>query len=150
MQSEPRIADQGDLAAVRRIVEDAYTPYVKEIGQKPGPLLDDYETLVASRRVTVAEIDGVVQGILVLVPEEGAMLLDNVAVASSARGQGLGRLLIAHAEECARIAGYASIRLCTNEAMAANIEHYARIGYEETHRGEEAGFKRVYMTKTLV
>ncbi|KAI0448189.1 acyl-CoA N-acyltransferase [Xylaria telfairii] len=149
MQSEPRIASHDDLAAIQDIVKDAYTPYVSCIGRKPGPLLDDYKALIDARRVTVVEVDRVVQGILVLIPEDGAMLLDNVAIAPSAQGLGLGRLLIAHAEQCAKMARYPLIRLYTNEAMTTNIAYYTRIGYIETHRGEEKGLKRVYMAKSL-
>ncbi|KAI0096621.1 acyl-CoA N-acyltransferase [Nemania sp. FL0031] len=149
MEFEVRIASESDLVAVRNVVGDAYTPYISLIGQKPGPLLDDYEALIRAGRVTVVEIHEVVQGLLVLIPENGTMLLDNVAVAPSAQGLGLGRKLMAYAEQCARTAGCQLIRLYTNEAMARNIEYYARIGYVETHRAEEKGLKRVFMTKTL-
>jgi ribosomal protein S18 acetylase RimI-like enzyme len=53
------------------------------------------------------------------------------------------------AEQAAIKAGYRSIQLYTNEAMTENIALYSRIGYVETHRGEEKGLRRVYMTKQL-
>lgn len=77
------------------------------------------------------------------------MLLDNVAVDPIRQGSGVGRKLLAFAEQAALKAGYRSIRLYTNEAMTENIALYARIGYVETHRGEEKGLRRVYMTKQL-
>ncbi|KAI1420422.1 acyl-CoA N-acyltransferase [Xylaria sp. FL1777] len=150
MQLEPRIASQSDLVAIQEVIKDAYTPYVSSIGRKPGPLLDDYEALVKAGSVTVVDVDGAVRGILVLIPEENAMLLDNVAVAASAQGLGLGRELIAYAEQRARTAGYPLIRLYTNVAMTRNIEYYSRIGYEETHRAEQNGLKRVFMAKSLI
>ncbi|KAI0973584.1 acyl-CoA N-acyltransferase [Xylaria arbuscula] len=149
MRLEPRIASQSDLTAVQEVVKDAYTPYVSSIGQKPGPLLDNYEALIKAGRVTVVDIEGAVRGILVLIPEKDTMLLDNVAVAASAQGLGLGRELIAHAEQSARHAGYSLIRLYTHEAMTRNIEYYSRIGYMKTHRAEQNGLKRVFMNKTL-
>ncbi|KAI1351955.1 acyl-CoA N-acyltransferase [Xylaria sp. FL0043] len=149
MPFEPRIATQGDLAAIQEVVKDAYTPYVSSIGRKPGPMLDDYEALIKAGRVTVVDVDGTVRGILVLIPEKDTMLLDNVAVAASAQGLGLGRELIAHAERSARSAGYPVIRLYTHETMTRNIEYYSRIGYVETHRAEENGLKRVFMAKSL-
>lgn len=149
MESGIRIASDSDLAGIQAVVKDAYTPYVGQIGREPGPLLDDYEALVKAGRVSVIDVDNVVQEILVLIPEESAMLLDNVAVSPSAQGLGLGRKLIVHAEQSARTAGYPLIRLYTHEAMTRNIGHYARIGYVETHRGEENGLKRVYMAKSL-
>ena len=33
--------------------------------------------------------------------------------------------------------------------MTENIALYSRIGYVETHRAEEKGLRRVYMTKSL-
>ncbi|KAI0401897.1 acyl-CoA N-acyltransferase [Xylaria palmicola] len=148
-QYEPRLAGQRDLAAVQGIVRDAYMPYVGQIGRKPGPLLDDYETLINARLVTVVDVDDTVRGVLVLKPETGAMLLDNVAVAPSAQGLGLGRSLMQHAEQQARGLGYGRIRLYTHEAMTRNIEYYTRTGYVETHRAEERGLKRVFMVKSL-
>ncbi|KAI0871779.1 acyl-CoA N-acyltransferase [Hypoxylon argillaceum] len=150
MQFEPRIANQSDLAAIQDVVKDAYTPFISRIGQKPGPMLDDYEALIGASCVTVIEVNGVVQGILVLIPENSAMLLDNVAVAPTAQGLGLGRQLLAHAEQCAKTAGYSLIRLYTNEAMARNIDYYSLIGYVETHRAVENGLKRVFMVKSLI
>ncbi|RWA06852.1 hypothetical protein EKO27_g8249 [Xylaria grammica] len=134
MPFEHRMASQSDLAAVQAVVRDAYTPYVSSIGRKPGPMLDDYEAHINAGRVTVVDLDAGIGGILVLIPESDAMLLDNVAVAPSAQGLGLGRELMA---------------LYTHERMARNIEYYSRIGYVETHRAEENGLKRVFMAKSL-
>ena len=112
-------------------------------------MLDDYGQLIRDGRVHVIQHDGIVQGILVLIPQEDAMLLDNVAVAPSAQGLGLGRKMLKFAEAAAVDAGYRLIRLYTNEAMTENIELYTRIGYSETHRVEEKGLRRVYMTKPV-
>jgi GNAT superfamily N-acetyltransferase len=113
-------------------------------------MLDNYGALIREGRVHVAvDHGGVVQGVLVLLPERDAMLLDNVAVAPAAQGIGLGRTMLEFAEQAALHAGYRSIRLYTNEVMTENIQLYSRTGYSETHRGEERGLQRVYMTKTL-
>ena len=149
MSDNLRIAGIEDRLAVEAIVKAAYAPYVRRIGREPGPMLDDYGTLIRGGHVWVVDHDGMVQGIVVLIPEADAMLLDNVAVAPAAQGTGLGRTMLAFAEREARGAGYRSIRLYTNEAMTENIALYTRIGYRETHRGEEKGLRRVYMTKAL-
>jgi ribosomal protein S18 acetylase RimI-like enzyme len=77
------------------------------------------------------------------------MLLDNVAVSPDAQGLGLGRKMLEFAERAAVAAGYRSIKLYTNEAMTENIGLYSRIGYVETHRAEENGLRRIYMSKPL-
>lgn len=112
-------------------------------------MLDDYGARIREGRVHVLDQEGAVTGIVVLIPERDSMLLDNVAVLPGAQGLGYGRELLQFAERSALAAGYTSIRLYTHEAMTENIALYSRIGFVETHRLEEKGFCRVYMTKAL-
>lgn len=146
-----RPAQLSDLPEVERIVESAYGGYVARIGRKPGPMLDDYAALIAAGRVQVLESadPGGMCGILVLVPQADAMLLDNVAIAPQAQGRGYGRRLIALAEQAAIDAGFDRLRLYTNEAMTENIALYARLGFRQTHLATEHGLRRVYMEKRL-
>lgn len=144
-----RLARTEDVAAVTRIVNAAYSVYLPRIGKKPGPMRDDYAVLVGAGRVHVLEDQGAIAGLVVIIPEGEVMLLDNVAVDPQAQGRGHGIALIAFAEQCARDAGCRAIRLYTQELMTENIRRYTRLGYVETHRGEEIGLKRVYMTKQL-
>lgn len=149
MHADPRLAVAADRHAIEAIVRQAYSPYIARIGQPPGPMLDDYGVLIERGNVYVAELGGAIQGMLVLVPERDAMLLDNVAVAPAARGTGLGRSLLEFAERSAKAHGYRAIRLYTHETMAENLALYSRIGYAETHRAEETGLRRVFMVKQL-
>jgi ribosomal protein S18 acetylase RimI-like enzyme len=144
-----RKATADDRPAIEAIVEAAYKHYIARIGRKPGPMLDDYGALIEAGRVHVMESDGTPKGVLVLIPEPDAMLLDNIAVDPSAQGTGLGREMMRFAEDAARKAGYKAIRLYTNVMMTENIALYTRAGYVETHRGVEKGLHRVYMTKQL-
>ena len=144
-----RPATCNDLATVQEIVRAAYTPYIDRIGREPGPMLDDYAFLIDGGRVYVAEREDLVQGLLVLIPQDKAMLLDNVAVAPQAQGTGLGRTMMEFAERAAIKAGYPAIMLYTNEAMTENIALYTRIGYAEMYRVEEKGLRRIYMRKPL-
>ncbi|HVV92441.1 MAG TPA: GNAT family N-acetyltransferase [Hyphomicrobiales bacterium] len=149
MKRDPRRATRDDLSAIESIVGDAYSKYLTRIRLKPEPFRADYGVLIDRGCLYVAERDGIVRGILVLIPQADAMLLDNVAVAPVAQGTGLGRSLLEFAERAALAAGYRSIRLYTNEAMIENLALYSRIGYAETHRVEEKGLRRVYMVKAL-
>ena len=144
-----RLATAVDIPAIEQIIEAAYTPYIARIGRKPGPMLDDYAALVHAGHVRVTTFDGDIQGILILIPQDDAMLLDNIAVAPAAQGRGWGRRLLLAAEALAREAAYRRIRLYTNEAMTENIALYTRGGYVETRRVEEKGLRRVYMEKDL-
>jgi ribosomal protein S18 acetylase RimI-like enzyme len=144
-----RPATPHDLEPVEAVVRAAYSGYIARIGREPGPMLDDYASLIGKGLVHVVD-DGEVVAVLVLVPEPGAMLLDNVAVHPAAQGKGYGRLLLAFAEEEAQRQGLGAIRLYTHVLMTENIALYTRLGYVETHRGEERGFARVYMAKRLM
>jgi ribosomal protein S18 acetylase RimI-like enzyme len=149
MPQPPRPATRDDLRAVEEIVQAAYGKYVPRLGRKPVPMLDDYRALIDAGHVHVVEHDGAVKGVIVLIPEEDAMLLDNVAVAPAAQGLGLGRMMLEFAERSAIDRGYRRVRLFTNEAMVENIALYSRNGYFETLRAEEKGVRRVYMAKVL-
>ena len=145
-----RLALPQDAATVAEIVHAAYVGYQTSIGTTPGPMLDDYDDLVGKGLVHVLEEDSEILGLVVLIPEERTMLLDNVAVRPEAQGRKLGSRLIAFAEQQARAAGYGGIRLYTQQAMTANRARYKHLGFVETHFAEEKGLKRVFMTKTLI
>jgi ribosomal protein S18 acetylase RimI-like enzyme len=145
-----RLATQDDGASVEAIVYDAYAIYIERIGKPPGPMLDDYAALIRDGRVSVlAEPDGTIVGIIVLLSKPDHLLLDNIAVRSDRQGQGLGRRLIAFAEAEARRLGYRELRLYTHVTMVENIALYARFGFVETGCGSTAGYDRVFMMKRL-
>ncbi|MEJ5039543.1 GNAT family N-acetyltransferase [Pseudomonas sp. B21-036] len=144
-----RPATAHDVAPVQALIEAAYALYIPRIGARPGPMLEDYAALIAQCRVEVFEEQGQVLGVLVLIAQADGLLLDNVAVSPAAQGRGLGRQLMAHAEARARQLGLEVVRLYTNEAMSENLGLYERLGYRETHRAEQAGFRRVFMEKRL-
>ena len=77
------------------------------------------------------------------------LLLDNIAVRRDRQGQGLGRQLIAFAEEEARRRGLDEIRLYTHVTMVENIALYTRLGFVETGRGRDGGYELVFMAKRL-
>ena len=139
-----------DLAAIRRIVREAYAQYVPRIGREPAPMTADYAALLEAGEVWVAAAaDGSVVGVLVLQPEAESLLLENVAVAPEAQGRGIGRALIAHAEQRARELGLPEVTLYTNEKMTENQGLYPALGYEETGRRREDGYDRVYFRKQV-
>jgi ribosomal protein S18 acetylase RimI-like enzyme len=145
-----RRAQPADRLAVEAIVNAAYSSYIDRIGKPPGPMLDDYAALIAEGAVSVVEeAGGQIAAIIVLLPKPEHLLLDNIAVRPDRQGMGLGRRLVEFAESEARRLGYRELRLYTHEKMTENIALYARLGFEETGRGHEAGYDRVFMTKRL-
>ena len=149
MDAYIRPATPSDRAAIEQLVRDAYAVYTPRIGRVAGPVLADYEALIAARHVHVLEVSGATVGVLVVIENDGGILLDNVAVSPSAQGHGHGRRLIAFAEDLARSAGYRALDLYTNEVMTENLSLYQWLGFVESHRVREAGYSRVYMRKVL-
>jgi ribosomal protein S18 acetylase RimI-like enzyme len=144
-----RAATAADVPAIRQIVVEAYRDYIPRIGKPPGPMLDDYAARVSEGVVWVVEEAQSLAGVIVLLPKPDYLLLDNIAVAPDRQRSGLGRRLLAFAEAEAVRRGYREIRLYTHQTMTENQRLYAAIGYEETGRGTEAGYERVFMRKRL-
>jgi GNAT superfamily N-acetyltransferase len=137
-----------DRAAIERVVQSAYQPWADLIGSRPRPMDDDYGALIAAGRVHVTGTDGI-DGLIVLVPDGDALLVDNVAVDPARHGKGIGRRLLAFAEEEARRRRLAATTLFTHSMMASNLTLYASLGYVETHRKEVGSGQLVFMRKQL-
>ncbi len=145
-----RRASAGDVPALEDIVERAYGVYVERIGRRPGPMDDDYASRVTASDVFVADDgSGRVLGLIVLEPASDHLVIANVAVDPERQGDGIGRALLAHAEEFALEIGFQEVRLFTNVAMTENQRLYRRLGYREDGRQIEPDFQRVYFWKTL-
>ncbi len=140
-----RPAHPDDIAAIRRLVAAAYAPYEARIGRPPAPVAADYEALVARGVVHVATEGSALIGVLVAWPGH----VENVAVEPAHQGGGAGRALLALAERMAVAAGLREVRLYTNEAMTENLAMYARLGYVETERREDGGYRRVFFRKEV-
>jgi GNAT superfamily N-acetyltransferase len=102
---EPRIrpAKAADVLVIVEIVDQAYWHFIARMGKPPGPMLDDYAARVSEGAVWVLEEGAVIAAIIVLLPAPNYLLLDNIAVSPTRRGLGLGRRLLAFAEDEVRI-----------------------------------------------
>jgi ribosomal protein S18 acetylase RimI-like enzyme len=144
-----RTATEADVPRLIELVQAAYGHYVERLGGPPRPMTDDYTEVVRSARVTVAERDGGIVGLVVLRISDEGFLVDNVAVDPSHQGEGVGRALLEHAEDAARGAGFDSIYLYTHERMSENLALYSRIGYVEYDRRLHGEARIVYLRKKL-
>ncbi len=149
MASSVRPARPEDSASIGDLVRASYSKYVECIGKEPAPMLEDYAALIEAGEVWVLAEGEEVFGVLVMRPAEDHLFVDNVAVAPGHQGRGLGRELMAFAEERAKRDGLQEIRLYTNEKMHENLDIYARLGFEETGRKLDGGYRRVFMRKRL-
>ncbi len=145
-----RRAKEADVPRLAEVARAAYGRYVPRMGRPPRPMVESYSAVVARHDVTVAERDGEVVGLVVLVPDDDeGFLLDNIAVDPAHHGTGVGRALLEHAEREARRAGRDSLYLFTHELMTENQELYARVGYVEFDRRQHGDALLVYMRKAL-
>ncbi len=147
----PRLRRAGDNDAerVRELVAAAYEHYAPLIGRTPIPMLTDFAVAVRGREVWVLDDGGGIVGVIELLPRDDHLWIENVAVAPDRQGRGLGRRLLAHAEDEARRRALPEVRLLTNERYAANIAMYTRYGYRETHREPYRGTDLVHFVKPL-
>ncbi|GBQ96572.1 N-acetyltransferase GCN5 [Acetobacter nitrogenifigens DSM 23921 = NBRC 105050] len=140
-----------DVSEIRDCAVKAYRRYVSLIGQKPAPMIADFAKQIADGSVYVAaDGDGILQGFIVFYPENGSIFLENVAVMPHAAGHGIGKSLIFFCEDQARQLGFNAVTLYTNEKMIENILIYLKLGYVETGRRTEHGFKRIFFEKSLL
>lgn len=148
-EPELRRATGDDIRAVEALVAESFGKYVERIGKPPGPMLTDYAGMLDTSRIWVLEQRDAVIAVLVTQHRGDHLLLDTVAVATSAQGGGYGRRLLELAERDAVEQGLSEVRLVTNEAMTENLVFYPRHGYRETHRAVQDGYRRVFFSKSL-
>jgi ribosomal protein S18 acetylase RimI-like enzyme len=149
MESILRPANAEDASSIAACVNAAYEHYVERIGKPPKPMLEDYRRIIAEYQVSVVDLKGEVVGVIVLKVVNAEVFVGNVAVLPSHQGLGIGRTLLAFAENEARRQGFSSIHLYTHEKMVENQAIYSKIGYIEYDRRLEDGYARVYMRKML-
>ncbi|MFI6324110.1 GNAT family N-acetyltransferase [Nonomuraea sp. NPDC050556] len=140
-----RLATPEDLEVVQEIVQAAYTPWIDVIGMRPLPMEADYPALIAAGHVHLDDLGG----LIVLVPEDGVLLVDNVAVRPELHGRGMGRTLMAYAEAEAERLGLPAVRLYTNVKMARNIALYESLGYRRLHEESIGNRHALHMRKEL-
>ena len=90
-----RKATPADVPGMKACVDAAYGHYIARIGRPPAPMLDDYAVVVRQHAAFVAEVEGRVVAILVLIQKPDGLLLDNIAVLPEFQGKRLGRRLSA-------------------------------------------------------
>ena len=145
-----RLAVDSDWPAIRDCIRQSFDVYVSRIGREPAPMRTDYRDAIASGNVFVMDgADACVNCVLIIVPERDHLLIDTIAVAPALQHQGIGRVLMAYAEQRAAALGFTELRLYTNVKMTENQRWYPRIGYHETHREFENGYERVFYSKHI-
>ena len=125
-------------------IEAAYSVYADRITDLPS-VSEGVAESIRSDRVWVVEIEQEIAGGMILVPHDEFLMLENIAVRPDAAGAGLGRVLIAQAEQDCRDLGLSEIRLSAHVDMPENVTIYTRLGWKETGRSKN----KVHMSKRV-
>lgn len=97
--TEVRLAVVGDLDSIRDCVRAAYEMYLPRMDREPAPVVADYRALIEQGAVhVVTDADGV-HGLIVTMPDDSGFFIENIAVHPGRQGKGLGRKLMAFAEQ---------------------------------------------------
>jgi ribosomal protein S18 acetylase RimI-like enzyme len=144
-----RFATQDDVTQIVRLVNAAYAKYLDRMEKPPAPMLADYTEQIAHSEVYVLASGAEIAGLLVLEARDQTLLIEDVAVDPALQGHGLGRRLMAFAEQYAHEHGLREARLYTNEVMVENLAFYRSLGFEEVERRVDDGYHRVFLRKSL-
>lgn len=142
-----RVATAEDVPAITALTLAAYAKWVPLIGREPLPMTVDYAHALTEHRFDLIDQGGELAALIETVPEDGWLLVVNLAVLPAFQKRGHGRRLLAHAERLAADAGLRGTRLYTNSRFAENISLYLSLGYQR-ERDEPTEFGiRVHMAK---
>jgi GNAT superfamily N-acetyltransferase len=144
-----RQAEAGDAEAIGALTRQAYAKWVPIIGREPGPMLADYAEAVRKHRIDLLYLDDDLVALIETIASADQFLIKNVAVSPPFQGRGLGRKLLAHAEELAATLGYDRIRLYTNEAFVEDVQLYSRLGYKADREEAFKGGIILHMSKPI-
>lgn len=144
-----RIAGPADAAAIGALVDAAYHDYGPLLGRTPLPMLTDFTRAIDDHPVWVLANGAEIVGVIELIARADHLWVDNVAIEPAWQGRGLGRRLLAFADDEARRQGLPAVALLTNERYAANIAMYQRHGFREGHREPHLGTDLVHFRKEL-
>jgi ribosomal protein S18 acetylase RimI-like enzyme len=144
-----RRADAADVAAVTALQFAAYAKNRALLGVEPLPLRADYGRILADYEAWLAESADGLDGVLILEPRTDDLLIWSIATAPRLHGRGLGRRLLAFAEERARAHGFSIVRLYTGEKLTGNIAWYERHGFAREWIEDMGDRRAVHMMKRL-
>jgi GNAT superfamily N-acetyltransferase len=144
-----RRAGPADAAAVRALTRQAYAKWVPLIGREPKPMQADYIAAVANHRIDLAHVGEQLVGLIETIAETDHLLIENVAVSPAFQGRGIGRSLMAHAEQLAAAMGYGLVRLYTNQRFAENVALYLKLGWRVDREEVVAVGTVVHMSKAV-
>src|SRR5262245_36968717 len=106
-----RRASAADIPKVTALQQAAYARNKPVLGVEPLPLKANYSDILTEYEVWLAEGANGLEGVLVIKPRSGDLLIWSVATAPQVQRRGLGSRLLAAAEARGRELGRRCVRL---------------------------------------
>lgn len=128
-----RKAAVGDGLAIAALMKAAYASY-KARGMNLPDVSAGIDADIRDRIVHVATLEDEIVGALIVDASGGHLHLVNVAVGPAHAGRGIGKALLALADEIASTMGMSEMRLATHIEIPENIALYAHLGWREVGR----------------
>lgn len=144
-----RRARESEATAIKALLGVAYSVYVPRMGRMPLTMQADFAAAIRDDLIWVLMEDDRLLAVLHLRSRSDCLFIEDVAVRGDRQRRGIGKTLLAFAEEEALRRGHHEIRLCTNETMVENITFYQSLGYREIRREPCQGTDIVFMQKPL-
>jgi GNAT superfamily N-acetyltransferase len=146
---ELRQAGEEDASVIRELTRAAYAKWVPVIGREPKPMMADYAEAVRSHRIDLLYAGGELAALIETIPDADHLLIENIAVLPAFQRRGLGRRLMAYAEQVALSLGHNEIKLYTNKRFTENVQLYRKLGYRIDREEEFTGGVTIYMSKSI-
>lgn len=147
--SHVRRATTADLDRLIALQRSAYARNRPLLGVEPLPLLADYAEIFGSMEIWLAEKDDQIAGALILQQHRDHLLIWSIATDPAQVGNGLGRELLARADDRARELGLDTLRLYTGSKLSHLVAWYGRNGYTIERVEELPDRSLTYMLKRL-
>jgi ribosomal protein S18 acetylase RimI-like enzyme len=142
-------ARKAEATEIKAFLEAADSVYVPRMGRMPLTMKTDFAAAIRNDLIWVLMEDDRLLAVLHLALRPGYLFIEDVAVRGDRQRQGIGKKLLAFAEEEALSRSCHEIRLFTNETMVENIALYQSLGYRELRPEPCQGTDVIYMRKPI-
>jgi ribosomal protein S18 acetylase RimI-like enzyme len=148
-----RLADFSDATDIADLLKDSFSEY-KNLYTKRAfteTVLGVYKIKerIYNKRTWIILIDGAITGTISLIPAQDTLYIKSVAVAPMARGRGLGKLMLDHAEHEAKRMRLRYLELTTTHFLSAALRLYENFGFEQRGQKDLYGTPLIRMIKDL-
>lgn len=150
-----RLANANEARSLARVLRKAFIQYESFYTAKAfamtTPTPGEIEKRWKEGPVWAALQDGRLVGTVAAVAKNDALYLRSMAIVPSARGQGIGKILLEEVERFAKAGGFQRMLLSTTPFLYDAIRLYEHFGFERTGDGPHdlAGTPLFTMEKVL-